>query len=254
MGPPGAVLLLDGGSPWPGVAGRPTFAGFSSAVAVTSIGGRHQANAMCASQFAGSHVCTGYELLAARPATTLAPPGAFIDSFGDATTREPATSGSCRSFQTASASYSAYLVLPGGELASNSSSSPNCTSTLPLACCSTPTAARLRGFSTPVLPGAIAGRMAANAQCASEFPGSHVCTGYEVLSARSPLPIPAPGVFIDSFGDPTTRDPATSGSCRSFQTASTSYSAYLLLPGGELASNSSSSPNCTNTLPLACCD
>lgn len=110
------------------------------------------------------------------------------------------------------------------------------------------------GYTTFTTTGALGGRMQANQRCATEYPGSHLCTRTEFHASRTSLTPPSPGAFLDNAVDTVSFDPDTFGPCASFTFATTSYNATVALPSGQSVLNTSPSPNCTTTMPLACCD
>ena len=140
--------------------------------------------------------------------------------------------------------------------ATNTSATPNCGSTLPLACCTSPSYARLRGYTVFTSNGAIGSRTIANSRCNTEFPGTHLCNQTEFRLARSLLPVPGGvGAWLDYAYSATATDPDFNVPCSnfSFGTGGT-YGAAIALPSGTTSTNTSATPNCGSTLPLACCD
>ncbi len=255
MGPAGAVLYLDGGVVLAQAAeARPVLLGYTTFVTTGNLGGRVVANQRCAAEFPGSHLCTQTEFRSARSPLAPPAPGAFLDFAAASTSLEPDPSPPCNNFTSTTSAYNAAVALPSGVTATYSSSIPNCSSTAPLACCSSPSVVRLRGYTTFVTTGNLGGRVVANQRCAAEFPGSHLCTQTEFRSARSPLAPPAPGAFLDFAAASTSLEPDPSPPCNNFTSTTSAYNAAVALPSGVTATYSSSVPNCSSTAPLACCD
>ncbi|HEY1088955.1 MAG TPA: hypothetical protein VGE37_14725, partial [Archangium sp.] len=217
---------------------------------------RTAANARCANEFPNTHLCTQTEFRLSR--TLLAPPspGAFLDYAASTASNDPDPNVPCNNFTfTSLNTYSAAVALPSGITAVYSSSTPNCSSTMPLACCTSPSYVRLRGYTAFTTTGNIGGRLVANARCHAEFPGSHLCNQTEFRHARSITTLPAIGAFLDYSASTTSTDPDVNVPCNNFSFASiNTYSAAVALPSGVTAVYSSSVPNCSSTLPLACCD
>jgi hypothetical protein len=254
QGPPGQVLYLDGGVVVAPGAVRPRLAGFTSTLYTGNIGGRAQANAACAAEFPGARLCTRTEFHASRGTVAPPSPGAYLDYAISDSSWDPATFGSCNGFTSASTSWNGIIALPSGQSVANASSTPNCTMMMPLACCIVTPPVRLRGFTTLTSNGNLGGRAAATSRCAAEFPGSHLCTRTEFHATRSVVPPPSPGAFLDYAMNDASYDEATFGSCNAFTSATTSWNGVIALPSGQSVANASSTPNCTTTMPLACCD
>jgi len=130
-GPPGAVLYVDGGvllANGGSTPGRHQFVGFTSFTTNGVIGGRTQVNARCTAEFPGSHLCNDFEYREARSSVTLPAAGAWLEYGG--TAGEAYNDSYCSKWTSANAASNGSVVLPTGY-----TSSLNCSSVLPLACC-----------------------------------------------------------------------------------------------------------------------
>jgi hypothetical protein len=247
-GPAGAVLYLDGGVvALPSSALNPQLIGYTTFTTNGAIGGRLQANAYCAGQYPGTHLCTGAEFRFARP-NVLMPAGstgAWVDYGNTSEPTDPYDSSYCANFTSASVNSNGLAALPTGYLGN-----PNCGTVLPLACCTSPTR-RLRGYTTFTSNGAIGGRLQANAYCAAQYAGSHLCTGAEFRFSRPSVLMPAgvTGAWVDYGNTSDPKDPYDSSYCANFTSASVNSNGLAALPTGYLGN-----PNCGTVLPLACCD
>ena len=132
---PDNVLYLDGGvvltSP---TTTRPQLAGYTSTLYTGAFGSRVVGNQICDAQFPGSHLCNEGEFRLSRPNITLGAPGAFLDYASSTNVTDPSPSVPCNNFSS-TLTYSVPIALPNGSIVTNSTSSPNCASSLPLACC-----------------------------------------------------------------------------------------------------------------------
>jgi hypothetical protein len=259
MGPPGAVLYVDGGIVLTQQTEvRPVLLGYTTFTSAGNIGSRTIANARCNTEFAGTHLCNTTEFRMAR--SLLAIPGgvgAWLDFAYSGTTMDPDFSVPCNNFtHAASGSYNAAIALPNGTTTTNASAALGCGLTLPLACCTSPSYARLRGYTAFTSSGNIGSRTVANSRCNSEFSGTHLCNTTEFRLARSLLAIPGGvGAWLDFAYSGTSTDPDFSVPCNNFtHAASGSYNAAIALPNGTTTTNASAALGCGLTLPLACCD
>ena len=161
QGPAGAVLYLDGGVAVVSEATtRPTLAGYTTTLYTGALGSRVIANQACNAQFPGAHLCNDAEFRLSRPSITLPAAAAFLDYSGSSGF-EPSPSVPCSNFSTAVSGFTAQLALPNGQVTSNSSATPNCSSSLPLACCRSPQVT-LRGYTSTLYTGALGSRVIAN--------------------------------------------------------------------------------------------
>lgn len=137
-GPAGAVLYLDGGvvltQP---VDNRPVLLGYTTYVSNGAIGGRTLANSRCHAEFPGTHLCNQTEFRAARSIQAIpGGVGAWLDFAISSTSNDPDFSVPCANFTVSvGGSTTAAIALPTGITVNNISGTPNCGSTLPLACC-----------------------------------------------------------------------------------------------------------------------
>jgi hypothetical protein len=259
MGPPGAVLYVDGGVVVTQITeARPVLVGYTAYTSNGAIGSRTIANARCNAEYAGTHLCTQTEF---RNSRSLQPipggVGAWIDYASATTSNDPDPSVPCNNWTAgAGGSYQSAIALPTGVTVANTSATPNCGNVLPLACCTSPSYVRLRGYTAFTSTGAIGSRTIANSRCNTEYPGSHLCNQTEFRLARSLTAIPGGvGAWIDYALSTTSTDPDPSVPCNNWTAgAGGSYQSAIALPTGVTVANTSATPNCGNTLPLACCD
>jgi hypothetical protein len=256
MGPPGAVLYLDGGVVLAPQQNRPFLVGYTTFISTANIGGRLTANTRCDAEFAGSHLCNQSEFRVARSTLPLPAAAAWLDFPQSATSLDPDFGSPCNNFTFATGgTYTVPIALPNGSTTSNTSATPNCSSTLPLACCTMALPVRLRGYTTFMSTGNIGGRLVASTHCAAEFPGSHFCNQTEFRVARSTLPLAAAGAWLDFPQSATTLDNDFGSPCNNYTFATGgTYTVPIALPNGTTTSNTSATPNCSSTLPLACCE
>jgi hypothetical protein len=254
QGPPGAVLYVDGGVVLTPQSQRPVVLGYTSFTGSGAFGGRTVANQHCEAEFPGSHFCNVNELRVARAVPVAPGLGAWLDYASSATT-EPDTTSPCGNYTyNAGTSYYAQVALPTGYVGGTTSLPPTCESTLPLACCTGPQTAHVRGYTAFTGSGNFGGRAVANQHCSSEFPGSHFCTVGEFRVAHSTLVPPGLGAWLD-YAYNSTLDPDTTSPCGNYTyNAGTSYYAQVALPTGYVGGTTSLPPTCQSTLPLACCD
>jgi hypothetical protein len=255
MGPAGAVLYLDGGVVFTQVMDvRPVLVGYTTFLSTGAIGSRTAANARCNTEFPNTHLCNRSEFRISRSILTLPAAGAWLDYAYSGTSTDPDVNVPCNGFTTGTVGPSAEIALPTGLAVSNSTTAPNCGSTLPLACCTSPSYARLRGYTAFMSTGAIGSRTIANQRCNAEFAGTHLCNRTEFRLARSILPLASAGAWLDYAYSGTSTDPDVNVPCNGFTTGVVGPSAEIALPTGLAVSNSTTLPNCGSTLPLACCD
>lgn len=245
-GPAGAVLFLDGGvvALASGPSG-PVHVGYTGFTSNGNLGGRTAANARCAAQFGGSHLCNENEFRLARSGIALGAAAAWLDFSSGS---DPAGSAPCGSWTSSNPGFSFLVIQPSG-YSSASAAGISCASVLPLACC-TVASPKLRGYTAALTTGNMGGRTAANGRCVAEFPGSHVCNENEFRLARSSQPLSAAAAWLDfSSGN----DPAGSSPCGSWTSANPGFSFLVALPSG-FSSASAAGVNCASSLPIACCE
>jgi hypothetical protein len=253
------VLYLDGGVVLSGASAtaRPQLAGYTTTTFTGTLGSRVVANQACNAEFAGSHLCNEGEFRLSRPNLTLSAAGAFLDFSSGASIAkptDPSTSVPCNNFSS-TLTYSVPIAMPNGAVVTNSTTAPNCASSLPLACCRFPTTT-LRGFTPTNYTGTLGSRVVANQLCNAAFAGSHLCNEGEFRLSRPNVTLSAAGAFLDfssgaSNAEPD--EPSTSVPCNNFSSTLT-YSVPIALPNGAVVTNSTTAPNCASSLPLACCD
>jgi hypothetical protein len=182
--------------------------------------------------------------------------GAWLDFSVSNSSNDPDLNVPCNNWTVSVGSqYNAATALPTGVSVSNYSVVPHCGSTLPLACCTSPSYVRLRGYTAFTSTGAIGSRLIANSKCHAEFPGSHLCNMTEYRLARSLLAPPSPGAWLDFAVSNSSTDPDLNVPCNNFTVSvGSQYNAAAALPTGVAVSNYSVVPHCGSTMPLACCD
>jgi hypothetical protein len=259
-GPAGAVLYLDGGVVVVPQATRPKLLGYTAFTSNGNMGGRTAANTRCNSEFPGTHLCNVTELRVARSALPLNAAAAWLDypyESNSAPTLDPDFGSPCNNFTySGTTAYYAEVATPQGYPVGGTVPF-NCSMALPLACCTSPSPVRLRGYTAFSSNGAMGGRTAANARCDAEFPGAHLCNVTEFRVARSAVPLNATGAWLDypyeSNSSPTL-DPDFGSPCNNFTyDGGTAYYAEVATPQGYPVGGTVPF-DCSMTLPLACCD
>lgn len=208
MGPGGAVMGEEAAQ----------FAGFTSTTFTGVAGGREVMNARCDSAFAGSHLCHASEYLLANVATIPPASGAWVDAsagveayFGNTTvTLSLGTTdlGRYTAFHELTncanwtlASYGSSSTTYGSAITASQMTSAQCTQSKALACCSTPTSAGFRGFTTATVNGARpGGRAEMHQACGAQFAGSHMCHAAEYHRAAPTITPPTAGAWLDASG------------------------------------------------------
>jgi hypothetical protein len=215
QGPPGAVLYVDGGIVLNQVTeARPVMVGYTAFTSNGAIGNRTIANSRCNTEYPGTHLCTTTEFRTSR--SLLAPPGsgAWLDTSNSATLNDPDFSAPCNNWSFATGgTYTAFYALPNGVTSNAVSGTPNCSTVMTLACCTSPSYVRHRGYTAFTSNGAIGNRVVANARCNTEFPGSHLCSTTEFRLSRSLLAVPGIGAWLDTSYSSTSTDPDFSAPC-----------------------------------------
>ncbi len=242
QGPPGAAVLLDGGSLPVLASDGYTFAGFTTASYDGNLGGPAGANAKCAAEFSGSHLCTTREYQWAGSAVAPGANGAWLDyayfsSQGSPNQlpRDRDGSYSCNAWRSNNgpSEYARYLDQQGYYVPPAYNF---CNVSRQLACCRSPHGGWFRGFTAQLYDGNLGGPVGANAKCASEFPGAHLCTTREYQWAGSGAAPGASGAWIDyayfsSQGSPNQfpRDRDGSYSCNAWRSNNgpAEYARYL---------------------------
>lgn len=191
------------------------FAGFTLTTFTGVAGGREVMNARCEAAFAGSHLCHASEYLLADAATIPPANGAWIDAsggveayFGNTTVTTSLGSKDLGRYTSmneltncANWTLGSYSSGPtyGRAIGRAQVTTSLCTESRALACCSTPTSAGFRGFTTATLTGArTGGRAEMHQACGAQFAGSHMCHASEYYRAAPTITPPAGGAWLDS--------------------------------------------------------
>lgn len=219
-GPTGAQGVPGSQGPGGGVYGEAAsrFIGFSAASYTGVAGSRETMHARCAQEFAGSHLCHMAEYNLANSATVPPVNGAWIDPSGgirnDAgliTLADGVASlelgryfGSAYSWNCSNwtqSQTSSGTITYGETITRGGPYSQLCTTSLPLACCTTPYQETFRGFTTATVSGVrTGGRAEMHQLCGAQYPGSHMCHIAEYNRANPTSAPPAAGAWIDASG------------------------------------------------------
>jgi len=285
MGPQGVPGAQGAGG---GVTGEAAaqFAGFTQTTYTGVAGGREAMNARCDAAFADSHLCHASEYLLANAATVPPTNGAWIDASAgiEGFNANVTVSNSLGSVEMGRytgfheltncanwtlGSYSSGATV-GITVTPAQMTSTQCTQSRALACCSTPTSAGFRGFTSATISGARpGGRAEMHQTCGAQFAGSHMCHAAEYYRAAPTITPPVAGAWIDasaylrtSGGVDVTNNAAveTLGryagfheltNCGGWTLASYSSGAAY---GLKVTSAGVASNVCTAALAVACCD
>ena len=243
-----------------------SFVGFTSTTYAGQIpSGRAGAHAACAAEFAGSHLCHAAEYTLANSA--VAPPsgGAWLDPSGDlehswstwGTVRagRSANETACISWSRNTAGYGGTGITEAGSI----TTSLDCSTTHPLACCNTPSKTRFAGFTTATTTGNAGGRHKMHALCAAEFAGAHLCHAAEYLRSNSATPVPTSGAWLDpsgfgknswsTIGLPEAGRSNNETACISWSRDTSGYGGTSLTASGSI----STSLDCSTAHALTCC-
>ena len=219
-GPTGAQGVPGSQGPGGGVYGEAAsrFIGFTTASYSGVAGGREVMHARCAQEFAGSHLCHTAEYNLANSATVPPLSGAWIDASGGVT---PSNGDTSLSVDVASVDHGRYMeslynwncsnwtqaqttsgtTTHGTTATRGGPLTQPCTSTRPLACCTTPYQETFRGYTTVTVSGVrVGGRAEMHQLCGAQFAGSHICHLAEYHRAHPTTPPPAAGAWIDASG------------------------------------------------------
>lgn len=248
MGPPGAVLYLDGGV----VLTNPnviTFAGYTVAQYSGDLGGIAGANAKCRVEFPGATFCTASDVHQSEPDTGAPASGAWVDYDRDALgnrATSPCNNGNGQwSYGTGTSDTSTYLTTTG---ATNSS---YCNVTRPISCCYRTPRRIFRGFTAASFTGDLGGFVGANAKCRAEFPGSYFCASADYALAETTAVPGAAGAWIDYDRDAAGQratSPCNNGAGQWTYGAGTSDTSTYLQTNGTINSS-----YCNVARPIACC-
>jgi hypothetical protein len=181
------------------------------------VGSREQMHAICAAEYAGSHLCHVAEYYLAATASPVPASGAWadisasispgsgsvyqIDSLaGPAIGRYVGQSNynncinwTANTYQSGSFTYDA----GGAAITQAGPDSLPCPMPRPLACCATPYREEFAGFTAATTAGDVDGREQMHYRCALEFPGSHMCHVSEYARATPATTPPAAGACLD---------------------------------------------------------
>ena len=284
-GPTGAQGVPGAQGPGGGTFGEEAsrFIGFTSASYSGVAGGREAMHARCAQEFTGSHLCHMAEYNLANSATVPPANGAWIDVSGGilASTGDPGLSTGVASvdlgrYTTTNLSYNCStwsLETTGGNTTTGETIKPGgtetqvCTTTHPLACCSTPFAEKFRGYTSATVTGVRPGGRAEMHQlCGAAFAGSHMCHLAEYYRAHATGAPPAAGAWIDASGYPDISGELANGvaprKVGRYTVSNLSYNCStwsLATTGGNtttgltIMSGGTSTQLCTDARSIACC-
>jgi hypothetical protein len=189
------------------------FAGFTTATTTGNAGGREAMHALCNTAFSGSHMCHAAEYNLANSATPIPSGGAWIDGsatinyyFGNIGVLELASrdtgrytgsdfSLNCNNWTVTTSGDNGEMLSAGGVAVHA------CSSSLVVACCSSPYKEQFAGFTSTTTTGALSGgRAAMHAFCGAQFSGSHLCHAAEYARASPKTTPPAGGAWLDASG------------------------------------------------------
>jgi hypothetical protein len=177
-----------------------------------AIGSREQMHAMCAAQFAGSHLCHTAEYQLANSTVPVPADGAWIDassaydgSFTSAVVNDEVsapTSGryTAWDYYTNCANWTMSTQSSGFVIAPESQGPANCATSRVLACCSSVYREKFRGFTAATVTGSGGGRAGMHARCAAEFAGAHMCHAVEYQRSAPTITPPVAGAWVDPSG------------------------------------------------------
>ncbi len=235
MGPPGPAgpaLLLDGGTIPVSASDGFSFAGFTATLYDGNLGGPIGANAKCAAEYTGSHLCTEREFSWTGASTIPGASGFWADdsqyssqSAPNYYARDRSGAYSCNSWRSADgpANYAQFTDAQGMRAAGAYNV---CNVARQLACCRSPHGAWFRGFTAMTYDGNLGGPLGANAKCSLEYPRSHLCTDREFSWAGTGISPGAAGFWADdsqyssqSAPNYYPRDRSGAYSCNSWRSA-----------------------------------
>jgi hypothetical protein len=263
QGPPGPALLLDGGSVPATAEEGIVFAGFTSATYDGNLGGPIGANAKCAAEFAGSHLCTEREYQWAgggsAPASTS---GFWLDNSWYSSSynlfaRDRQTTYTCDNWRS-NANPGSSMYYYDNQGVSSAITNTNCAVARALGCCRSPQSGWFRGFTPTAYDGNLGGPIGANAKCSAAFPRSHLCTEREYQWAGAGVTPPGTsGFWLDNSWYSSSynlfvRDRQTTYTCDNWRSnANPGSSMYFYDSQG--VSSAITNTNCAVARALACC-
>jgi hypothetical protein len=224
------------------------------------MGGRIAAHLICDAEFQASHLCHVSEYLLSTSPLPVPPSGAWAD--GSVTPTGASIAGASPTFgrrlSLACSNWTTRVSTTNGPvlLANGGTSSQECSTQRPLACCTGVPKVQVAGFTTANAP--MTGRVAMHAACAAQFSGSHFCHSSEYVRATSTLPVPAAGAWLDSSttidgGGTVDGSPMFGRSlglaCGNWTSTASGTTGNVVTTDGSL----SGSASCATPRPIACC-
>jgi hypothetical protein len=214
QGPPGPVgpaLLLDGGSIPASASDGYTFAGFTVATYDGNLGGPIGANAKCAAEFVGSHLCTEREFSWAGASAAPGAAGFWMDDIWASTQSAPNyfprdRYGGCNDWHSNDGPSNTFRWWDATGTASQYMINI-CNVKRQLACCRAPQGGWFRGYTSALYTGNLGGPIGAHAKCSAQYPGSHLCTEREFVWAGTGIAPPSSGFWMDDIWGSTQSAP-----------------------------------------------
>lgn len=267
----GGVAIVSGPRGPPGPVGpygedSPSFIGFTTALTTGFANGRSQLHAMCATEFAGSHMCHYSEYMLANPRTPIPTAGAWIDGSGGppGSATPPLTQWglsrtagryvgaqyNCGSWTVASTG-----AIWGTALTNYPHDLVPCSAQRSVACCNTTFRERFAGNTAQAFDGNAGGFEGMNRRCHQSFANSHLCS-YSELQRAASTTTPTASVWIQPNSNmtsvPADNPPiftnSTFPTCSGWTSTAgmgTAFTPGLTPPTDPVA--------CSFPLPLACC-
>jgi hypothetical protein len=212
-GPPGPALYLDGGALPAANNDGLTFVGFTSALSDGAMGGPIGANAKCAAEYPGAHLCTYREYTWAGSSLTPGTAGFWLDGSFSSTSSSPNyyprdrdSSYTCDNWRSNNGP-TEYMRYYDAQGVSSGFGYNICNVPRQLACCRSPHRGWFRGYTSVKYDGAMGGPIGANAKCAAEYPGAHLCTYREFTWAGVGTAPGLDGFWLDGSFSSTSSSP-----------------------------------------------
>jgi hypothetical protein len=203
-GPSGPALYLDGGALPVASSDGYAFAGYTAAVYDGNLGGPIGANAKCAAEFVGSHLCTDREFMWAGVSSAPASPdaGFWMDDSRFSSQSAPNFFPRDRDYSgcqewvsnVGAGNFWHFWQQTGISMVDGYNV---CNVPRQLACCRSPHAGWFRGYTTALYDGNLGGPIGANQKCSAQFPRSHLCTDREFMWAGTSVSSGAAGFWMD---------------------------------------------------------